>query len=135
MSNAKNWRPCKNWSVFSFLKPSKVISSSSLEVGQLITKSPRYKSLKKIDNMKLEGVWFQDEYVPFAIWDFHHKGVKSMSNVRTILRVVLHSFVQLEAHRMWSCMMPWIQGREKSFDQNQLSDECVKILVHWSTWM
>jgi hypothetical protein len=43
-------------SVFSFLKPSKVVSSSSLEVGRLITKSPRYKSLKKIDNMKLEGV-------------------------------------------------------------------------------
>jgi hypothetical protein len=53
-----------------------------------------------------------------------------MSNLGTIPRVVLHSLVQLEAYKTWSCVMPQIQENEKIFDQNQLSNECVEDLVH-----
>jgi hypothetical protein len=52
------------------------------------------------------GVQFQDKRAPLAIWDLHHEDVTSMSNLEMILEVVLHSYVQLEAHKMWPYATP-----------------------------
>jgi hypothetical protein len=30
---------------------------------------------------------------------------------------------------------PWIEGKEKIFDQNQFGDECVEDLVHRDAWL
>jgi hypothetical protein len=32
-------------------------------------------------------------------------------------------------------MTPWIQKKEKIFDQNQLGDECVENLEHRDVWL
>jgi hypothetical protein len=58
-----------------------------------------------------------------------------MSNLRMIPMVVIHSFVWFETRKTWSCVTPWIQGKEKIFNQNQLGDECVEDLVHWNAWL
>jgi len=55
--------------------------------------------LKKIDTTKLKGASPQDKGTPFKVRDFHHEGVGLVLNIRTIPRAVLHSFVQLEAHK------------------------------------
>jgi hypothetical protein len=92
--------------------------------GQLTTKSPRYENLEKFDNTKLKGVWLQDEGALFVVWDFHHKSVGLMSNVRMIPWAIICSFVWFKANEMWSYVTPWIQ--KKKIDQNQLGNVCGK---------
>jgi hypothetical protein len=43
----------------------------------------KYKSSKEYDNIKLEGVQLQYEGAFFPVRDFHHEGVRSMSNLKT----------------------------------------------------
>jgi hypothetical protein len=82
------------------------ILGSSPKARSPSTKSPKYESLEKCDNTKLEGVQLQDEGTLFAVWDLHHKGVASMLNLKMTSKVVFHSLVQLEAYKMWSCATP-----------------------------
>jgi len=68
--------------------------------------SLRKKAQYVVVNTKFKRVQFQDEGTPFIVWDFHHDDVGSMSNLRTVLEVVLCSFMRLEARKMYSCMTP-----------------------------
>jgi hypothetical protein len=77
----------------------------------------------------LEGVQLLNKGIFFTVQNLHHEGVRSMSNLGTIFSVVLHSFVWFEAHKTQSCVTPWIQRKEKIFDQNQFGDECVEDLI------
>ncbi len=133
VSNADNWKPCKDEGVFTFVKT--FIDSFNFIIISRATKSPRYESSKNYDNTKLKGVQLQDKGTPLVVWDFHHEGVGPMSNLRTTPKVIFHSFVWLEARKTWLCAMPQIQGKEKIFDQNQLGDECVENLVRWNAWL
>jgi hypothetical protein len=58
-----------------------------------------------------------------------------MWNLQMTPRVVLHSLVRLKAYKTWSCATPWIQGKEKICDQDQLNNECVEDLVHRDAWL
>jgi hypothetical protein len=77
-------------------------------------KSSKYESLKKCDNTKFERVQFRNEGAPFEICNFHHKGVRSTSNLGVIPEAILHSLVWFEARRMWSSVTTWIKKRKKS---------------------
>ncbi len=57
--------------------------------------------MDKCNNTKFEGVQFQDEGGLFAIRDYHHEGAGSLLNLKIILRVIFHSFMQLVACGLW----------------------------------
>jgi hypothetical protein len=129
VSNAMNWKPCKDGSVFNFIilfVDNFRFITSGVELqqnhqGARIRKNAILPSLK--------GSNFQDKGAPLAIWNLHHEDVTLMPSLRMTLEAV-HSFERLEARKTWSCMTPWIEKKEKIFDQNQLSEECVEDLVH-----
>jgi hypothetical protein len=104
-------------------------------MGRPATKSPKYESSKKCNNTKFEWVQLWNEGLPLIVWNLHLEGVRSMSNQWMTPGAYFHSLVQLEAHKTWSCATPWIQRKEKTFDQIQLSDECVEDLVHQDAWL
>jgi len=133
MSNVENWRPCKDGSVFNFIKT--LIDNLRFITKREIIKSLKYESLKKCDNTKFERVQFRNEGAPFEIYNFHHKGARSMSNLGVIPEAILHSLVWFEAHRMWSSVTTWIKIKIKIFNYNKFGDECVKKLVHQDAWL
>jgi hypothetical protein len=74
--------------------------------GRHATKSPRYENSEIFDNTKLKGVQCQDEGALLVVHDFHHEGVGLVSNLWMTPKVVICSFVRLEAHKTQSCATP-----------------------------
>jgi len=56
--------------------------------------------LEKFDNTKFDKVRFRNEGAFLVVWDFHHKDVRLMSNLKKFLEAIFRSFMQLEACKM-----------------------------------
>jgi hypothetical protein len=133
MSNAKNWRPCKDGVVFGFI-------------------------ITFIDNFRFirNRVDLQQNHQGARVWKNVILPSLRGSNFKTrvhlswfgifimkILRYVKSgddyrggSFIWTAwAHKTWSCATPWIQKKEKKIDQNKLNEECVEDLVHRDGWL
>jgi hypothetical protein len=74
--------------------------------GQPTTRSPKDENLEKSNNTNIKGVQLRDKAARLTVRYLHHRGVGLMSNLGMIIKVVLHSLVQFETRKTWSCVMP-----------------------------
>jgi hypothetical protein len=110
MSNTENWTFINN---FTFIARS-VVNLQQNHQGMRV----RWNSI--IPGLKMFNFEMKANLSQFVIFI-----TKVLTNLRMTSEVVIHSFMQLEVFKMWSCMMLWIQRRDKIFNQNQSDDECV----------
>jgi len=75
--------------------------------GQLATKSLKYESLEKCDNIKLEG-------------DFHHKDVVSMSNLRMTPEALFHYLCSLKLVRSNHAQRHEFKERKKKLQSKSI---------------
>jgi hypothetical protein len=75
-------------------------------MGRLATKSPECENLEKCHNTKLEGDQFQDTHTPLTGWGFYHEDVTLTLNLKMTPKSILHSLMQLEAHKNWPYATP-----------------------------
>ncbi len=109
--NPGNWKPCKDGSVFSFVKTFtdsfKFISRSGVDLQQNHQGAGIWRNAI-IPNSKEFNLKTRMHFLRFKI-----SSRKCYVNVKFKDEVVFHSLVRLEAHKRWSYAMPWIQGNEK----------------------
>jgi hypothetical protein len=67
----------------------------------------------KCDNTKFERVQLQDEHALFEVWDFHHKDVTSMSNLKMTMEITLHSLCSLMPIKRGNMQRHNFKEREK----------------------